>query len=1438
MIAALAFVVLPGAVAQPASEEQPPLETESDSAINARESAAASAPQVQVSTKVYDVGELLTRLAADESISTEEARESLVGIFERAVSPVMEMPQGFPALPKVAESHSVLAPPPPRQLSSISIDGDQLTVVQSDIGHAKLKEEMDRFRKFGFKRFQVTVRSIIGSAEEINALMSSLKMEEPFSDITKAPVADAKSEQSAVKTIQMGTTGIVTRYLVRAIEELARSKTNCLSVESLQIQSFNGQTRMTHVGEMKPYIIGFDEKDEPTIRMVIDGMTLRVTPTVLDAGLIRLQCVSRIETVSKTHTVAMSRSSGKLPKRIQVPVIESKQVQTLVELQDDQTLWLSGLTSSSDGKSQAILFTLEVTLISSPYEIVDQPLRDGIGVVGDPVSSQVVANHGESISTVKPKDQPIVETPESTSLRVPALPLPRWISKPSSGLLVKLIWDARAAAQRRLLMTDQRTPWQFMNGLAALRRDFLVRDGDEAVTALDWLRNCKSFPGQPWFEKTEFGGKPNPTPAPLWFDGHAEQFVASLAMNDVPLDAKFATADGTITMGDMIRHLQMTVNPKSIPPWTLIALTKYLPPDAEWVKPDGEPWDVEKVVKHVVDCPSGTMSTTSLAALVFARDQYLRTGRPVQGVWLEAQDRIADAIHRTEARAIAAGEIRPLYRPRLFPHWKSYQRPGSPPFSESPEDRELMDGNLRHTRKMFESDFLRTQRETLQFLTSTLTDDQLREDWFRLQIEAAANELIGNWSNKEIQSSFYETTQALTTYLERYSVYLQQLDAAGRSPVLADGVPVGIVIKGAVRQPTSYHSRAGVRLLDVISLAGGPQDEAAEKVTVVRNAEKKTQPSVIRINLERAKRGVDPNIFVMPDDEILVHPAEIVKLPLEATIRLDDAFVLSPNLAIQGETVILFLNDKPITVEQFMGRGWGTLEAATELSDIDRKQVVSEAIISGLPEFVFQELILQHFDAGLPELNKNLSPEQRETANRNFGEALQQLPRTADSRVQAQYLAVILAKESAANTASRRQQVDGFLRGWQPNTVASNKSAVVKHVQELVTTARLRRVVSLDYTNTTLVEVLRSVEQVHGLRIKVNSLHDQISQRIFDRPPVVDFHSENKSLGDSLTAIFHPYGLELHQEGDEVVLQFADSKQAMDKFHSLPGPPSFGVFGVLRNPGWHPLDQEILLLDALAIAGGVENADGVSIEITNPDILSGKSIPVSMSLLALQRDTSGRLNRVIKDGDMITVTRTGSTVDGTAKISRAGSSGDDVVTGVDRRAVITLTGVGFIVESDGSNKDAEKSNGNLVSVNGKFPGAVRDMPERKVASPEAPFVLCVYPVADLVVNRKAVIATASQSSVAVDSAQQPVNAPESSEKSGDELGANSESALPETKSISLNVKADFAPLTELIKATVQPESWTSEGRGLIAVEEKSQTLVIKQTQTAHDEIAT
>ncbi|MFO0999018.1 MAG: M56 family metallopeptidase [Planctomycetaceae bacterium] len=392
-VAGLAIVVLPGAVAKPQSEEKA-VETQPEEMGLPQETKIADAPEVEVSTKTYVVGDLIERLAKEQNLSSDQARKSLLQIFESSVVPVHRNVQGVPAPPV-----NLPQPLPPadlstkvipmagavstsateiKVLSSYALNGDRMVVVQSAAGHATLQEYIDAVHEHGFTTFQVTARYIMGPPEEINSLMEALHQEKPFpkaadgKTVAKPSQSETQLPQSAA-AFGVGTSGVVSIEEARKIEELARSKAGCLSMQCPKVSAIDGQVATIQTGETKPFIVGFKENDEPMIRTVVEGLTLRVIPKVVDKGLFQLKSVACLEGASERRLMTMTGRVTETPKMFTLPAITERRLQTTVELRENQAFLQSGMITTEEGKTQAFLAVLEARLVAPERVFMKEP---------------------------------------------------------------------------------------------------------------------------------------------------------------------------------------------------------------------------------------------------------------------------------------------------------------------------------------------------------------------------------------------------------------------------------------------------------------------------------------------------------------------------------------------------------------------------------------------------------------------------------------------------------------------------------------------------------------------------------------------------------------------------------------------------------------------------------------------------------------------------------------------------------------------------------------------------------------------------------------------------------------------------------------------------------------------------------------------------------
>jgi hypothetical protein len=293
---------------------------------------------------------------------------------------------------------------------------------------------------------------------------------------------------------------------------------------------------------------------------------------------------------------------------------------------------------------------------------------------------------------------------------------------------------------RRYLTGSVHTPWQIMHGLLALRQEYRIKQGDKKVNAVEWMSRGVTFRGEPWFEKTRFGGRAHPYSKAYAFEGHPNQFLAIVAMADIPRDHKFVTrGEETITVDDMVKHAQMEINAQTEVTWTLWALSHYLGTDANWRNKHGEVWSIERLVRIQIREPVRTAAcggSHGLFALTFARNAYIKTGRPLRGVGLEADQKIQRYIYEARYYQNADGTFSTNYF-------------SGKSFSNKFETR------------------LNTSGHTLEFLVLALPRQRLQEEWVRRGIHALTTDLINHRRDPAECGSLYHALNALVIYRDR-----------------------------------------------------------------------------------------------------------------------------------------------------------------------------------------------------------------------------------------------------------------------------------------------------------------------------------------------------------------------------------------------------------------------------------------------------------------------------------------------------------------------------------------------------------------------------------------------------------------------------------------------------------------------------------------------
>ncbi len=321
--------------------------------------------------------------------------------------------------------------------------------------------------------------------------------------------------------------------------------------------------------------------------------------------------------------------------------------------------------------------------------------------------------------------------------------------------LLELVQRAIDLTAARTLDANAHTPWQIMHGMLALRGDMQLRSGNSTVRAIDWLSAGPKFRNQFWFEATPYGGRPHPFNVPFHFEGHPNQFLALMALTNLPLEHQFTVAGGkTVTIADMIQNAKMTVNTREEITWTLWFLTHYIDQDSEWENAAGQPWSMEQLVRIQTQASTkGTPcgGTHGLFALAYARNAYLQKHRTLRGVWFEADQKIKRHIEVAKSLQNSDGSLSTEF---------FTGRGVSQDYNER----------------------IKASGHTLECLMMMLPHSQLSENWVRRAVASVATDLVHTSGRPTECGPTFHALSSLVLYRERVAPRPPVENLAEQSP--------------------------------------------------------------------------------------------------------------------------------------------------------------------------------------------------------------------------------------------------------------------------------------------------------------------------------------------------------------------------------------------------------------------------------------------------------------------------------------------------------------------------------------------------------------------------------------------------------------------------------------------------------------------------------
>jgi len=342
-----------------------------------------------------------------------------------------------------------------------------------------------------------------------------------------------------------------------------------------------------------------------------------------------------------------------------------------------------------------------------------------------------------SVGSVQAKE-PIAAPAEFGSI-----PSPKMVQKnrqPRNQDLLKLVEEAIEISGRRYLIANEHSPWQIYHGLNAFRRDFQLELNGQLVSAVDWLSTTNpQFRDSAWFEKTVHGGRAHRYTVPYHFEGHPNQSLALMVICNLPRDHQFAVDDGVITVNDIVNNAKVTLNPREEQTWTLWFLTHYLDSDETWMTRYGETWSLERLVQDQIQTQvtkAACGGTHNLYALAVARNNHLRKGGNLRGVWMQADYKIKRYIVAARSLQRRDGSFPTMY-------FRGYGNPKT--FSEQ----------------------IASSGHMMEWLMVAIEDSQMDDEWVERGIRYIAQKLIDHRDESAECGPLYHAVSALMLYRDR-----------------------------------------------------------------------------------------------------------------------------------------------------------------------------------------------------------------------------------------------------------------------------------------------------------------------------------------------------------------------------------------------------------------------------------------------------------------------------------------------------------------------------------------------------------------------------------------------------------------------------------------------------------------------------------------------
>ncbi len=326
----------------------------------------APAHATDQTTQVYEVDDVLAALRSDLGVDEEKARAILMKWLS---GPVRTEP-----LPS----------------NSIGWSGSGLQVRAGPAAQTLVATWLEAMRTCGVAQIRIEAHFITGPAKTLDSAGENWTIVHtevppaespdvafgPPREIGRPPAGEPLVRQNRSQTVVERNLPVMFEILdddrAKTLLERLRADRHAKDLIAPKIVVFSGQSAFLSDSSQSPFVVGIKD-GQPQIRVVRDGLTMRVRPLLQDDDVLQLGCELTFSSIRDVEVFEFEQADGK-PARIQIPEVETTRWEASVEMPVGKTLLIGGLKRrDKDGEPQPMLVMLRADKVVSKLAAADAP---------------------------------------------------------------------------------------------------------------------------------------------------------------------------------------------------------------------------------------------------------------------------------------------------------------------------------------------------------------------------------------------------------------------------------------------------------------------------------------------------------------------------------------------------------------------------------------------------------------------------------------------------------------------------------------------------------------------------------------------------------------------------------------------------------------------------------------------------------------------------------------------------------------------------------------------------------------------------------------------------------------------------------------------------------------------------------------------------------